>query len=301
MAKTGVSISAGRRLHDLTLSVLPQLIGRHSIASRHKEPIVKNVSVALVGVMHFARPFCLLNCSSPLTVISRTLPRPNLFSLALRSTRIAKMSSKSFISYVTSHSEFPYDSCNSAVGTLRSIQQYQAADGEKPKWLKIEDAIDIHALSTSFEASATGQEEIEKAQPLESKLFDFVSSQQQDSYAETHAGNSVRDRVIVAVFITLQDESTEKRAAHDEWYDTEHIPMLSKVPGWLRTRRYVSSTETVRHGPTEYLALHEYLPENGLDGPEFKAATSTPWNAIIKRDCVKEKRRRVWRSCDLNS
>ena len=44
----------------------------------------------------------------------------------------------------------------------------------------------------------------------------------------------------------------------------------------------------------EYLNLHEYAPQNGLGGPEFKAATSTPWNKRIYETVVKEKKRRSY-------
>lgn len=41
--------------------------------------------------------------------------------------------------------------------------------------------------------------------------------------------------VLVATSVTPAKGNEE---AYDEWYDQEHTPMLTKVPGWRRTRRF---------------------------------------------------------------
>jgi len=89
------------------------------------------------------------------------------------------------------------------------------------------------------------------------------------------------------------DIHPDKKAELDKWYMEEHIDLLSRVPGWLRSRRFVTSSIDP-NAPIEYLAIHEYAPKNGLGGPEFTAATTTEWNKEIYRSVVKEKRRRVY-------
>lgn len=124
-------------------------------------------------------------------------------------------------------------------------------------------------------------------------VFDFVEERKSKEFkALEDVGNEGQGNVMVAVFLNLKD-GDDKKAELDRWYREEHIEMLSKVPGWRRTRRFVTSS--IEQGaPVEYLALHEYSPKNGLGGEEFKAATSTEWNKRIMTDVVKEKRRRVY-------
>ncbi len=43
--------------------------------------------------------------------------------------------------------------------------------------------------------------------------------------------------IVVATSVTLV--SAEAQRAYDEWYEQEHLPLLKKVPGWKRTRRFV--------------------------------------------------------------
>jgi pimeloyl-ACP methyl ester carboxylesterase len=75
------------------------------------------------------------------------------------------------------------------------------------------------------------------------------------------------------------------------------VPLLQKVPGWRRTRRFVTSYLDLESGhrkEKEFLALHEYAPQNGLGGKEFVAATTTKWCDKIYADVVKERKRRVY-------
>ena len=128
---------------------------------------------------------------------------------------------------------------------------------------------------------------------VDRKLYDFIESRESPAFKVLEkvehegAGN-----VMVAVFFNLHPGVDKKREL-DRWYREEHVDLLSKVPGWLRTRRFVTSSIDQK-APVEYLALHEYAPANGLDGPEFKAATTTKWAEEIMTSTVKEKRRRVY-------
>jgi hypothetical protein len=64
----------------------------------------------------------------------------------------------------------------------------------------------------------------------------------------------------------------------DAWYDTEHVPMLLRAPGWRRCRRYVieSGNDQLTH-----LALHDIDGPEVLDSPERKAAGSTEWRGRL--------------------
>lgn len=128
---------------------------------------------------------------------------------------------------------------------------------------------------------------------VDRKLYDFIESRESPEFKSLEkVENEGEGNVVVAVFFDLQDGEGKKEAL-DKWYREEHIDLLSKVPGWLRTRRFVTSSIDPK-APVEYLALHEYKPTNGLGGPEFIHATSTPWNAEIKAQVVKAMRRRVY-------
>jgi pimeloyl-ACP methyl ester carboxylesterase len=97
--------------------------------------------------------------------------------------------------------------------------------------------------------------------------------------------------VLVAAKVTLHGKADKSR--YEEWFDKEHVPLLSKVPGWRRSRRFSYSVLNENHD-VEVLGLHEYDDPNGLGSEAFLAATSTPWRREIFETAVKEKHRRVY-------
>ncbi|KAM5531959.1 hypothetical protein V8D89_014359 [Ganoderma adspersum] len=75
------------------------------------------------------------------------------------------------------------------------------------------------------------------------------------------------------------------------WYDEEHIPLLARVPGWVRSRRYVlkeklgvgaSSLEEEEEAEAEVEAEAE--AERGLDGEGVATATATTDSEDGNRD-----------------
>lgn len=89
--------------------------------------------------------------------------------------------------------------------------------------------------------------------------------------------------------ITMQIEvKPELEEDLNRWYREEHVPLLAKVPGWRRSRRFVlrevgpakgSDAEKMvaRGSPPKYLAVHDWESPASFETPEFKHATSTPW------------------------
>lgn len=66
----------------------------------------------------------------------------------------------------------------------------------------------------------------------------------------------------------------------EDWYEGEHVPLLMRVPGWRRVRRYRVRPGAVGR-PWTHLALHEIDDPSVLDAPEREAARRTP-----KRDAL---------------
>jgi len=75
----------------------------------------------------------------------------------------------------------------------------------------------------------------------------------------------------------------------------EHVDALSKIPGWIRTRRFrLVAGPGEKPGITEMIALHEFEKVNGLDGPEHVYARSTPWQNKIIDEVVEDNDRTIW-------
>lgn len=77
-----------------------------------------------------------------------------------------------------------------------------------------------------------------------------------------------------AIFLVYTDLADER---HDEefnaWYNTDHIPALLKLPGFLDAARYVAT----RGGP-KYLAVYELESVDAAQSPEFVNRKRPPWD-----------------------
>lgn len=81
----------------------------------------------------------------------------------------------------------------------------------------------------------------------------------------------------------------------DAWYREEHIAVLSRAPGFVRTRRYElvngSTLEryerTIKDDMPKFLALHEFECED-LPSKELAESAQTEWSKRVMGDLVRE-------------
>ena len=174
------------------------------------------------------------------------------------------------------------------------------ASETRPEWMAVYDITDMSELTKEAylrlrdpPVKSPRESETMAKIKVDRKLYDFIEERRSDAFKKLESvDNEGQGNVMVAVALGLHPGEGKKDEL-EKWYRDEHMDMLSKVPGWLRTRRFVTSS--IDPGaPVEYLALHEYAPRNGLGGPEYQAATSTKWSGDITANTVKEKTRRVY-------
>ncbi|KAF6838643.1 putative alpha/beta hydrolase [Colletotrichum musicola] len=178
--------------------------------------------------------------------------------------------------------------------------RYRANDGLEPAFLATYDVTSMSHLETptyttlranrsSREAETIGQVAVTRY------FFDLVLERKAPGFVpiEQLSDRDAEGLELVAIETTLDDETGA--AELKKWYEEEHIGMLSKVPGWLRTRLVrVSSIGDGAGSKTTYLALHDYARENGLGGPEHKASTATKRAADVVSKHVKGMNRRTY-------
>lgn len=73
-----------------------------------------------------------------------------------------------------------------------------------------------------------------------------------------------------ALFAAIGDVPVEWEDEFNRWYDEEHVPRLSQVPGVLRARRFRDP-----HGEPRYIALYELAHAGVIEHPAWKAAART--------------------------
>ena len=82
------------------------------------------------------------------------------------------------------------------------------------------------------------------------------------------------------VLIAAMDFSKVAEDEFNDWYDTEHVPALARVPGVLSARRFC--TTAGGSGP-KYVALYHLTSPAVVDSEEWKQASgSTPMPEHIR-------------------
>lgn len=168
-----------------------------------------------------------------------------------------------------------------------------------PEWMAIYDTDDMDAFNSETYLALRGppvqtqrERDIRPHVAIDRRSYDLVSSSESDDFKKLeNIENYGTGNVMVSVSLRLAEGKSGKEL--DKWYEEEHIPLLAKIPGWLRTRRFVTAAID-KKDDVEYLALHEYAAENGLGGKEWQHAVDTPWAKDIMANTVAIKTRREY-------
>lgn len=165
--------------------------------------------------------------------------------------------------------------------------RYRATDGKEPAYLAAYDVTRMSHLETETYTTLRANRSPREAQTIGQVavtryFFDLAITRESPLFLpiEKLTDEEAEGIVLVVVRLEAKDEP-DAEAELLKWYDEEHIDMLSKVPGWLRTRVFKTSSLETAGGPVSFWGVHEYAKENGLGGTEHAAARTTPWHEKI--------------------
>jgi hypothetical protein len=108
---------------------------------------------------------------------------------------------------------------------------------------------------------------------------------------QTNPGDKTAPANAGGLLLVGMTPSAETESAFNTWYDKEHLPALSRVPGVLCARRYRSNG-----AGTKYVALYHLTAPGVIDSAEWKDASgSTPMPQHV-RDQISNRIRLVCRN-----
>lgn len=163
--------------------------------------------------------------------------------------------------------------------------RFEAVDGPgegKPPYAAVYDVPNMsHLTSKSYtdlrvnrsprEAATIGQVDVDR------RFYDLIMEKKTPLWMpiERLTDREAHGIVLVAARVMLNTDNLKAAEELESWYREEHMELLSKVPGWLRTRLFKKSTVSSADEPETHLALHEFQKDNGIGGEEFTAAITT--------------------------
>ena len=90
-------------------------------------------------------------------------------------------------------------------------------------------------------------------------------------------GNEAAPDEAGGMLLFAMNVSPEAEAEFNEWYATEHIPRLSRVPGCLSARRF-----RVTSGKQRYVALYHLASPEVVASKAWEEAAITPWTLKVR-------------------
>ncbi|KIK62416.1 hypothetical protein GYMLUDRAFT_164840 [Collybiopsis luxurians FD-317 M1] len=177
------------------------------------------------------------------------------------------------------------------IPTFYNAARFKAVDGQKPTYLTLYD-ISEPSVADGPEYQAVKANGSDRDKRLLGEVQYLNRRAYSTIFASTLSSASASDFPPKFVCYVQMEVMPEGEAEFNKWYEVEHIPMLSKIPGWLRSRRYVLGNNMLRTSEDlgipvlKYIAVHDFSVGKYWESPEWKSATSTPWRDEVVKGVV---------------
>ncbi|KAI5369629.1 Putative alpha/beta hydrolase-1 [Septoria linicola] len=165
---------------------------------------------------------------------------------------------------------------------IETGDRYKAADSQQPEWSAVYDVSDLTWVNKRIysrlreERSKREKNVMSTFESLDRKIYSLVSVRGDSKGPGPHT---------LAGSLRVNESDWDDLS---KWYEEEHIDMMSKVPGWIRTRRFKMVVGGINgmppSGQVEHLAVHDFKELPDLTSAAFKEINSTPWrNRIVEK------------------
>lgn len=169
---------------------------------------------------------------------------------------------------------------------ITSAARYKALDGDAPTYLALYDLDNISILTsppyTSLRESASSNEKsiMQRSGSIQRRAYTLISS----------VGDGPKEGPASPWIIIVEAEfkdTEEAKKEIDKFYDDEHIPMHTKVPGFIRARRWkLDSWTELANGdkepsaaPRKFITVYEMAIDSKVyvASKEHQELINTPW------------------------
>src|ERR1700761_5934625 len=121
---------------------------------------------------------------------------------------------------------------------IHNAYRYIADDDSKPEWMAMYDldspsVLKGEAYVKMYNSASENEARIKKEIGLlDRRVYELIKD-----YGSSSAATGKPAECVLAISFDPSSKITVEDL--QRWYDEEHVSLFQKVPGWLRTRRYV--------------------------------------------------------------
>ncbi|MBI4192570.1 MAG: hypothetical protein HY525_18790 [Betaproteobacteria bacterium] len=96
------------------------------------------------------------------------------------------------------------------------------------------------------------------------------------------------------LFVVAHDIPAHKEDEFTAWYNTEHIPAMLRVPGFVTARRLKlaqpPNTPGGQSSCPQYLALYDLADKGAVENEQFMRDRESPWSTWVRSWCKRRLR-----------
>jgi hypothetical protein len=153
-----------------------------------------------------------------------------------------------------------------------NARRYVSLQGT-PKYVALYDTVDAQVLH-----SDAYLEVLNKVTPWTQRVRPHFENFVRNEYELILTLGTIPDKASPYVLLVRMGIPPEYEAEFNDWYNTDHLPALTSVPGVYGARRYRATA-----GSPAYLAMYELASADVRQSEAWRTAADSPWTLRIRR------------------
>ena len=153
-----------------------------------------------------------------------------------------------------------------------NARRYLSLQGT-PKYFALYDTVDAQVLQ-----SDPYRKVLDNSTPWTQRVRPHFQNFVRNEYELILTLGTIPDKASPYVLLVRLGIPPEHEAEFNDWYNTDHLPALSSVPGVYGARRYRATV-----GSPRYLAVYELANADVRRSDAWRKAADSPWTLRIRR------------------
>jgi hypothetical protein len=152
-----------------------------------------------------------------------------------------------------------------------TARRYLSIEGT-PKYIALYDTVDAQVLQ-----SETYMKVLSNATPWTQRVRPHFQNFVRHEYELLLSVGTIPAQAAPYVLLARLESTPEHDAEFNDWYNTDHLPALTGVPGVYGARRYRATA-----GSPKYLAVYELAHADVPHSEAWKNAADSPWTVKMR-------------------
>jgi hypothetical protein len=153
-----------------------------------------------------------------------------------------------------------------------TARRYVSLQGT-PKYVALYDTVDAQVLQSDAYLKVSNQ-----PTPWTQRIRPHFQNFVRNEYELLLSLGNIPEKASPYVLLVRMGIAAEHEAEFNDWYNTDHVPALTRVPGVYGARRYRATV-----GSPAYLALYELADASVRDSDAWRQAADSPWTLRMRR------------------